>query len=160
MGLLLSLLLFSVKVKPLLELIRNSDITSILMLVSELLHNRGVGFFSATAKVLAKFAPSSSSVSSAGRINKRKCHTAYYRVISWIMFKIPEEFCVFNDCSLLNLLQTSEPPWSFARVRNTNCVQDVDRDGTLELGVHFWNTRLLEINIGLFLIILPKNGNL
>ena len=46
MGSLLSMLLFSVKVNPLLGLIRNSDIISMLMLISELLHNREVAFFS------------------------------------------------------------------------------------------------------------------
>jgi len=124
---LLSLLLFCMKVNPLLELIRNCDIISILMLMSELLHNRGVVFFSATAKDLAKFGPSSSSASSAGGTNKRKCCTAYYRVISQILFKIAEEFCLFGGYSLLNILQLSELPRCFASVRSTNCVQDVDR---------------------------------
>lgn len=44
MGLLLSLLLFSVKVNPLLGLIRSSAIISMLLLISELLLYREVGF--------------------------------------------------------------------------------------------------------------------
>lgn len=121
---------------------------------------RGVIYLSATAKDLAKLGPSCISVSSAGRINERKCHTTYCGVISHIFFKMPEKFCVFSDGSLLNLLEPSELPQCFAIVGNTDCVQAVDRYDMLELGVHFWNTRLLELNIGLFLIILPQNGNL
>lgn len=101
------------KVNPVLGLIRNSDVISMLMLISELLHSKMLGggfFFSVTAKDLAELGFSSSSVSSAGRVNKKKCHTTYYRVISWILLKIPEEFFVFSDCSLLNLLQPSELP--------------------------------------------------
>lgn len=44
MGSLKSLLLFSMKVNPLLELVRKSDIIS--MLICELLHSRGGGYFS------------------------------------------------------------------------------------------------------------------
>lgn len=73
-GLLLSLLLFSVKVSPLLGLIRKSDIIGMLMFRFELLHNRGVGgFFSAAAKDLVKLGSSSSAVSSAGRKILQSC---------------------------------------------------------------------------------------